>query len=957
MATALLRTRDQWPSNTTAIRILTVTHFAYPIIVLVVFLFAFTLHSILNAKQTSKATPSAVRDGSSAKQQPRVPRGATKDKNDRKLGDFSPLSRAFFHILSIAIIITFVGNAINIIAHALKDRPWWCGQAAVIYVVASIFVYALILISLIDTSPSPTAAHQTTWSVGLLLEILLFAASLALYTSPHRERTALSSHGGRLRRRPSGWEIVELLLDVLRIVLIFGLVGLYTALTGIRRIRQRRVDQLTSSTEETQGLLEPAADGNGHASSAPGASSYGGVEHNGKPPEPVEAPVAGWSRPTTLPSKSWWEYIKGYMIFFPYLWPSKSRRLQLSVLVCIVIVLVQRVLNVLGPYQVGLVTNTLAGEDGQQPRLPWGGICLFILYRFLQGSNGVLGALRSMLWIPIEQYSYRELSVAAFEHVHGLSLDFHLGKRTGEVLSALSKGGAINTFLEQVTFQVGPMLIDLCVAIGYFLIAFDAYYALVVSIITVTYLYLTIRLAQWRTAMRREMANLSREEDAVMNDSMVSYETVKYFNAEAYEFKRYRDTVDKLQKAEFKVWISLSVLNVSQNLVFTLGLLVTCFIAAYQVTTGQRKVGKFVTLLTYMSQLQGPLNYFGSFYRSVQNQMINSERLLELFKEQPTVIDAEGAKDLVSCEGEIRFQDVQFSYDSRKAALQGLSFTCPPGTTTALVGESGGGKSTVFRLLFRFYNASDGSIQVDGHDVQDITIDSFRKNIGVVPQDTVLFNETLMYNLKYANPGVTDEEVFDACRAASVHDKILGFPDQYQTKVGERGLRLSGGEKQRVAIARSILKNPRIILLDEATAALDTETEQHIQTALRTLSKGRTMLVIAHRLSTIINADQILCLHAGRVVEAGTHDELLKLKGRYASMWKKQIRAERAAEEARVMTNKAEQLRRESATGDGSNEGSDNDGDGHRSGVLARSLQVDPKTGEQQTTQLSDEQS
>jgi ABC-type transport system involved in Fe-S cluster assembly fused permease/ATPase subunit len=337
-------------------------------------------------------------------------------------------------------------------------------------------------------------------------------------------------------------------------------------------------------------------------------------------------------------------------------------------------------------------------------------------------------------------------------------------------------------------------------------------------------------------------------------------------------------------------------MNTCQNTVFMLGLLVTCFIAAYQVSTGERKVGKFVGLLTYMAQLQGPLNFFGTFYRSIQSALINSERMLELFREQPTVRDAPHAKALTHCNGGISFENVHFSYDNRKPALNGLTLECKPGTTTALVGESGGGKSTVFRLLFRYYNAQSGTIRIDGEDVQDVTIDSLRRHIGVVPQDTVLFNETLMYNLKYACPDATDEQVYEACRAASIHDKILTFPDGYQTKVGERGLRLSGGEKQRVAIARTILKNPRIILLDEATAALDTETEEQIQDALATLSKGRTMLVIAHRLSTITDADQILLLNDGQVTERGTHDELRDLNGRYASLWRKQIRAQRAAE-------------------------------------------------------------
>ena len=387
---------------------------------------------------------------------------------------------------------------------------------------------------------------------------------------------------------------------------------------------------------------------------------------------------------------------------------------------------------------------------------------------------------------------------------------------------------------------------------------------------------------------------------------MVSYETVKYFNAETYEFNRYRKAVQDFQNSEFKVLISLNIMNVSQNMVFTLGLLVTCFIAAYQVSTGQRQVGAFTSLLTYMSQLQGPLNFFGTFYRSIQFAMINSERLLELFKEQPTVVDEPDTMTLASCQGSIRFNDVQFGYDRRKQALRGISFQCQPGTTTALVGESGGGKSTIFRLLYRFYNVEGGSIQIDGHDVRDVTIDSVRRHMGVVPQDTVLFNESIMYNLRYACPHASDEEVFDACRAASIHEKILSFPDGYDSRVGERGLKLSGGEKQRIAIARTILKDPRIILLDEATAALDTETEQHIQDALTQLSQGRTTLVIAHRLSTITTADQIIVLHSGKVVEVGTHYQLLDQKGRYASMWRKQIRAQKAAAEAKILTERAE---------------------------------------------------
>jgi ATP-binding cassette, subfamily B, vacuolar membrane transporter HMT1/ACLQ len=740
-------------------------------------------------------------------------------------------------------------------------------------VVASAFLYTLFLISLVDNEPSPNIVHLITWVVALVGEMIILGVSAELHTYSHHEHSSVKPGRG-YSGSANQWEVAELVCDATRVLLLVLTIGLY-AIFMVQRKPDSRASSpgCTTPADERTPLLNGHAHGNstivihGVPTENSRATGHGTLDGNESPAEPAEhangsangravgptapADSAAFYRPTTAQARSWWEYLRGYSLFFPYLWPSTSVRLQLIVVVCFALVLAQRLMNLLVPYQIGLVTDLLAGDDDDKhgvpgkPEMPWVQIFLLILYKSVQGTSGLLGAARSVLWIPVAQYSYAALSTASFEHVHGLSLEFHLSKRTGEVLSALSKGAAINVFLEQVTFQVLPMLIDLGIAIGFFAIAFDSYYSLTVSILTFWYLYLTIRLAQWRAEARREMINADREEDAVKNDSLQSYETVKYFGAESYEFERYRQTVREFQKAEYKVTFSLQVMNVTQMMVFMCGLLVVCLIAAYQITTGQRPVGKFVTLITYMAQLQGPLNYFGTFYRSVQSAMISGERLLELFKEQPTVVDEPGANDMPTCEGQIRFDNVKFSYDARRPALEGLTFTCPPGTTTALVGESGGGKSTVFRLLFRFYNFQDGSIQLDSHDVRNITIKSLRSHIGVVPQDTILFNETLMYNLRYANQNATDEEIHNACRAASIHDKILSFPDGYQTKVGERGLRLSGGEKQRVAIARTILKDPRIIMLDEATAALDSETEQNIQEALNTLSKGRTMLVIA----------------------------------------------------------------------------------------------------------------
>ena len=396
--------------------------------------------------------------------------------------------------------------------------------------------------------------------------------------------------------------------------------------------------------------------------------------------------------------------------------------------------------------------------------------------------------------------------------------------------------------------------------------------------------------------------------EAVKNDSLHSWDTVKYFNAEEYEFSRYRGSIVKLQGYQYWLEVTLSIMNTTQGALFMLALLVASFIEAYQVAQGYQSVGKFVLLITYMTQLQQPLNFFGTFYRAIQQSLINAERLLELFKEQPTVIDRPNVRPLNTCSGDIVFDNVTFGYDKRKPALDKLSFHCAPGTTTALGGESGGGKTTVFRMLFRYYNPDAGRILIDNNDVQDLSINTLRSHIGVVPQDCNMFNESIMYNLKYANQDASNEEVFAACRAASIHDRILAFPDGYNTKVGERGVRLSGGERQRVAIARTILKNPRITLLDEATAALDTETEERIKAAISQLSSGRTTLIIAHRLSTIVDADQILVLSGGTIVETGTHHELLQLGGKYASMWRKQSRAQQAQAEADQLRERAKKV-------------------------------------------------
>ncbi|KAK4106394.1 ABC transporter-like protein [Parathielavia hyrcaniae] len=922
------------PSLSTAQSVLRTAQLLYPVVLLLSFVVSAAIHTIVTSKTEEELVVPTIK-GPGGKPLPVTKRKREQQAleahgDSRGSGGFAWASSLY---LTGAVVASFVANGAAIALHAMKssrdadaDGVWWCGEERIVYVVGSAFLSLYVLITLLEWRQSPIVVHLIFWVLGLVGEVIILLASvLAITAEDYVARLATDADNGL-----EPWDVVDLCIGGVRVCLILSLIGMYAAISR-RRLGERRLadeEAHQSDSDETSPLLSADGDFHGHANGHATRNAHYGSTNDAPRRDPKgcgdqggcqqKEDEAAFYRPDKLPHKSWFEYCRGYSVFFPYLWPSRSARLQGVVLLCFILVVLQRIVNILVPTQLGVLTNTFESRDVDKVWLELG---LLILYKLLQGPSGLLGSIRSILWIPVSQHTYRALTTAAFEHVHSLSLDFHLGKRTGEVLSALNKGASINQFLEQVTFQVVPMLVDLLVAIIYFYVRFGAMYSLFVSIITFYYLYLTIRMGATRADQRRDMVNADREEEAVKNDSIMSYETVKYFNAETREFERYGNAIKNFQEAEAKVTYGINYMNMCQSVVFMCGLLVTLLTCGYQVSRGQRRVGDFVALVTYLNQLQGPLNFFGTFYRTVQSAMISGERLLELFKIQPTVVDKPGVQPLRECSGHIKWNDVGFSYDRRRTALHDLSFECKPGTTTAFVGESGGGKSTVFRLMFRYYNCREGSIEIDGHDVKDLTIDSVRRFIGVVPQDTILFNESLMYNLKYANPKASTDDVHNACRAAAIHDRIMSFPDGYDTKVGERGLRLSGGEKQRVAIARTILKNPKIIMLDEATSALDGETEQKIQSKLISgrFGQDRTLLIIAHRLSTITHADQIIVLHAGTVVERGTHQELLALNGRYSAMWEKHCRAERAAEHARDATRKAKKLLSQANIGDGYN--------------------------------------
>ncbi|KAI8355605.1 hypothetical protein EDC96DRAFT_576900 [Choanephora cucurbitarum] len=578
---------------------------------------------------------------------------------------------------------------------------------------------------------------------------------------------------------------------------------------------------------------------------------------------------------------------------FPYIWPHNNFKLQQLVLLCFLLMCLGLAINVFTPLQIGYVVDRLNNEPES---FAWAAVLAYVGFKFLQGSSGLIQALQNYFWIPVGQYTTREVSVKLFAHLHSLSLHYHINRKTGEVLRTVDRGtNSIVQLLSQIVFSIFPALANILIAVVVFSVKFSLPFGMIVLVTMVLYLYVTITLTEWRTGFRRKMNELDNYARTKAVDSLLNFETVKYYNAEMFEVDRYDKAVVEYQKADYVNSVSLNVLNLAQNAVITSGLLAGCMLFAFEVSKGTLTPGDFVSFNVYMMQLYTPLHFFGTYYRMIQQNFVDMEKMFDLFEVEQTVKDAEDAGELHVTEGHVKFENVSFSYDNRQTALNNISFSVPRGATVALVGPSGGGKSTILRLLFRFYDPVSGHIYIDGQDIAGVKQDSLRRNIGVVPQDTVLFNDTVMYNIRYGDVNASDEDVYRAAKAAQIHDKILNFPDGYETKVGERGLRLSGGEKQRVAIARTILKNPAIILLDEATSALDTTTERYIQEALSVMTKDRTTLVIAHRLSTIVNADLILVIKDGQVVESGSHDQLIqsalegKNEGVYYEMWQKQL--------------------------------------------------------------------
>jgi ATP-binding cassette subfamily B protein len=524
-------------------------------------------------------------------------------------------------------------------------------------------------------------------------------------------------------------------------------------------------------------------------------------------------------------------------------------------------------------------------------------VLAILLYGLSRVTMSLLVQVREGMFAKVALHAVRKLALTTFEHMHRLSLRFHLERKTGGLTRVLERGRAgIENITRMTLMTFVPTIVEFALVLAVLMFEFDWRYALAVAVMISLYLWFTVRATDWRIKIRRTMNESDSEANTKAIDSLLNYETVKYFGAEEREATRYDRSMAVYQEASVKSYTSLAMLNAGQALIFTVALTACMVMAGLDVAAGSKTVGHFVMVNALMLQLFIPLNFMGMVYREIKQSLTDIERMMDVLAESPQVADRPDAVPLVVFAGSIRFEDVQFCYEPERLILDGLSFEVPAGKMVAIVGPSGAGKSTVSRILLRFYDVAGGRVTIDGQDIRDVTQLSLRAALGVVPQDTVLFNDTILYNIRYGRPDATDEEVREAARLAQIDSFICALPQGYSTMVGERGLKLSGGEKQRVAIARTILKGPPILLLDEATSALDSHTEKEIQDALDRIARTRTTVVIAHRLSTIVGADNILVLDAGRLVEQGTHGELLAKGGLYASLWNRQRQAEKARE-------------------------------------------------------------
>jgi ABC-type transport system involved in Fe-S cluster assembly fused permease/ATPase subunit len=618
----------------------------------------------------------------------------------------------------------------------------------------------------------------------------------------------------------------------------------------------------------------------------------------------TDQPLRADDRPVTSNSPEKASLIGTLVHLWPYIWPGDRNDLKMRVVWSVVLLLVAKLATLSVPFTFKWAVDALTGADTAPVQASnwtlWliaSPLLMTISYGAVRVLMAVLTQWRDGIFARVAMHAVRKLAYKTFIHMHELSLRFHLERKTGGLTRVLERGRAgIEVIVRMVILQLVPIVVEVALLMGVLLWQFDWRYVLATAIMVAVYMCYTYFATEWRIEIRRQMNDSDTEANTKAIDSLLNYETVKYFSAEEREASRYDRSMERFERNSVKTYTSLAVLNAGQAVIFTAGLTATMLMCAIGVRNGTNTVGDFVMVNAMMIQLYVPLNFLGMDYREIKQASIDIEKMFNVLQRDPEIRDVPGATPLVVTSGNLRFEDVRFAYEADRPILRGLSFEVPAGKTVAIVGPSGAGKSTISRLLFRLYDVSGGKILIDGQDIRSVTQASLRSAIGMVPQDTVLFNDTIRYNIRYGRWDASDAEVEEAARLAQIDSFIKASPKGYEAQVGERGLKLSGGEKQRVAIARTILKGPPILVLDEATSALDSHTEHEIQEALERVSRNRTSLVIAHRLSTIVSADEIIVLDQGRIAERGTHAQLLASSGLYASMWNRQREAEAARE-------------------------------------------------------------
>ena len=592
------------------------------------------------------------------------------------------------------------------------------------------------------------------------------------------------------------------------------------------------------------------------------------------------------------PDVSQWQTLKRLL---PYLWPASRPDLKARVVVAMVLLVASKLVTVVTPYAFKAATDALSARTSRDVAILSVPVFMVLAYGAGRILMVVFAQLRDAVFSKVGQRAVRELSYATFRHLHQLSLAFHLGRRTGALSRIISRGiNGVDSVLRFALFNTFPTALEIALVCGVIGYSFGHLYVWVVAATVIAYVAFSYWATERRIGIRRAMNDADNDAGTKAIDSLLNFETVKYFGNEKHEADRYDSAMAKYESAAIKTWVSLAVLNAGQAVIYSIGVTLVMVMAAREILGSTLTIGDFVMINALMIQLYMPLNFIGSSYREIKQGLIDVEGMFSILRENTSIADRPDARPFVVGRGEIVFDNVSFAYDAERPILRGISFVVPAGKTVAIVGPSGAGKSTISRLIFRFYEVTAGAVSIDGQDIRSVTQASLRQALGMVPQDTVLFNDTIRYNIAYGRPGASNAEIEEAARMAQIHDFVMTLPLGYETVVGERGLKLSGGEKQRVSIARTILKGPPILVLDEATSALDTFTEQEIQVALKHVSRNRTTVVIAHRLSTIVDADEIIVLDKGQIAERGSHAVLLAKKGLYAALWNRQREADEA---------------------------------------------------------------